>query len=218
MKTKVVVPSLASPSNALGPRHARWRWVLASLLGVPACGGTDFTTSPDGDGSGGTSASGGSGTGGSDGCAEGPLTFRLETVEPERNCIPTGSCANSWITIRDMDGTVLRTSTDCEMTCGECESVDCPDIACVQAPFDRPLSFRFDGSYLVESTCGGGSECLETACAPAGQYVAEFCLERALPPPEGSTECTPAGTTECFELPFSWPEAGEATLVVGEEN
>lgn len=219
MQTKVAALSSFPALVAMRPRHLAWRWVIASSLsGASACGGANFTTNEESDGSGGNSSSGGREAGGSEGCDDGVLTFHLETIEPDRNCIPTGSCAGSWITIRDANGNILRTSTDCEMMCDDCEVPDCPDVDCGRSLFDRVLSFRFDGSYFANSTCGGGSPCLETKCASPGEYLAEFCLERALPPPEGASDCTPAGTTECFELPFSWPESGEATLVVGEEN
>lgn len=166
-----------------------------------------------GGGSGGTATGGDTGSGGSGAeCASGSVVFEVRTDDPGFYCTPDNCQEEPWIRVKDELGRRLVIDPPCNPDCSQCQPVSClPEVCDNRTGFTGPLEREWDGVHYEESTCGNEITCNRSLCTPAGEYQAEFCLERNSTP--GDT-CTPSGEVDCVTQTFSWPSASrvQATL------
>jgi hypothetical protein len=86
------------------------------------------------------------------------------------------------------------TLNGCGLLCATCQMVSCHSCIALRT-FPIPGYQRvWDGSYFLEGTCNGNACMGPTACAPAGHYVANFCMQKGVPS-KGSY-----GDTGCLSL------------------
>jgi hypothetical protein len=171
-----------------------------TALAATACdGSTDVASSPDG---GGTDGGGGACTGG------GSIAFDLsvDSTDPvylggSQPPWPTSLGCPEWLTITTAAGQPLVVSR------GDCF------IGCVAAgpQTAAPQSFTWDGTYYPAPTnCSGPScSCTAPACAPAGNYVATFCVGYA--GPDAGTFASAPPT--CQQVTFTWPPSSATSSI-----
>lgn len=175
--------------------------------GGSAAGGSPGT---GGNASGG--ATGGTGTGGANGdaCAVGSVTLEVRSDTPEAYCTPP--CDKPWVKIFDELGRPLVLEPSCVPDCSQCIQMECPLEVCEpREAFSGSLERNWDGTHYAKDICGAEQECQRALCTPAGEYRAEFCLERNLTP--GST-CTPSGEMDCRSQTFSWPSTTPVQVTI----
>jgi hypothetical protein len=110
----------------------------------------------------------------------------------------------------------------CVLACDTCQPVFCH--SCI-ALTDFPASgFApvWDGSYFLQGTCNGNACMGPTACAPAGHYVASFCVQRGvtIQGPYGPGGCLPlsrldASSTQpmaCGSVEFDLPSTASLSV------
>jgi hypothetical protein len=184
----------------------RWLFVACSLSLLTACGGT---TNP-----GAATGTGGSGSGT---CASGSITFQVVPTAGASTvwCMgEAGSCTSNWLSIRDPNGNLLL-SNFCSTPCDTCMMMACPDLCRVPSPLDASgLTQTWDGTYFTQGTCGTGTACLSSQCAPAGQYTAEICgfADTTSDAGFGCTGATSSAAMTCVQKPFEFPSS--STVVV----
>jgi len=215
---------------------ARWLGVMA-LLGSFGCGGNTGSTAGDGggrgqDGSGsgdapsssdgaGAGDSGGADTGATDaGCVTGMVSFEIQAAAGATMgyCLGApGACSSNWLSIRPADGGAeLGIDMPCETMCNAaCQPIACTDQCAVPSRLgDGGAQTTWDGTEFFSSTCGAGIPCVNQACAPAGSYVASFCVYAAAAD-SGAFDCMGSSTPTCTDVPFAWPPAAGSGPVLG---
>jgi hypothetical protein len=186
---------------------------------------TGMTTG--GPGSGGSGGAGGStGTGGSGGgsCSNASVanvTFRLIPGGlPNSPGYCVGSCGASWVTIKTPDGHVVgNLDHGCFASCGDCQPVVCPAIACV-APHRLASGGEdrvWNGTLWAQSTCSSGSAnlaCVNQVCVQPGMaLVATMCGFPNMTP-DGGGFCSGGPTPKCVDVPFTYPTMNVVTGVL----
>jgi hypothetical protein len=118
------------------------------------------------------------------------------------HCIYSGTTTPlgpSWFQIQTTTGQTIPTSTACASACSSsCDVGGC--VQGVQAVTVGPsgISGQWDGRIHPPSMCTSQFvqvSCFETACAPAGHYVARMC----------AFECDNAGIAFCTQGEFDYP-------------
>ena len=80
------------------------------------------------------------------------------------------------------------TINGCGLLCDTCQEVFCHSCV-VLGIFTRLIYDRvWDGSYFLQGTCNGEACMGPTACAPAGHYVANFCVQKGVTAKEGLSD------------------------------
>jgi hypothetical protein len=140
------------------------------------------------------------------GCLLGSVTFRLG-ASPEADA---AYCAVSWnpdtgtlwLTLQSADGGPVPIAVPASLPmCSECGGGGGPigsGCSGLSGNAGTGLSLVWDGTVMSRSTCTippNTFDCYDSACAPAGHYLAHMC---ASSPPFSS----PA---TCVDVPFSYP-------------
>jgi hypothetical protein len=68
----------------------------------------------------------------------------------------------------------------CARLCDTCEFGFCHPCPAQLSPFANAISVTWDGSYFVQGTCDGTTCAGPSTCAPAGHYLATFCVHRGV--------------------------------------
>jgi hypothetical protein len=183
-----------------------------TLLALAACGGTSESGPPPGepdaskDDSGpvaheaGTEEAGAQEAGTVDaaaGCG-GNISFDLAVdssdpvyYEGPQPPWPAQNTCPGWLTIDSAGAALLLGRGDCDISCVASQ----PQVAAAK-------SLTWDGTYYpidTSSQAPGPGNCETPACAPAGNYVATFCVASSLGEPSGEAPPT------CKTVSFVWP-------------
>jgi hypothetical protein len=193
------------------------------LLGLSACGGAAFATGDDA-GSGGMTGSSGStsgastsggpasgsagsgSSGGSTSCsAFETITFEMSVAPGVEASYCYGDCLGDFVTIRGPNNEVLTIEQACLADCNVCQPMACPALCRAPSPLTTtPVTFKWNGTDWVNATCGANVSCEDSACAPAGHYVATLCAN--VVQAEMAPACIPSSQgAVCKDFDFDWP-------------
>ncbi|HEY4014485.1 MAG TPA: hypothetical protein VGM06_14185 [Polyangiaceae bacterium] len=190
--------------------HLRYALLFALPLGctgaitaAPLDGGSDASTADASTADGTTHDDAASDAG----CVTGSLDFviRLAAGAPSQFSLARpGTCGGTWLTITSA-GDPTQTfpfQHGCAADCSACQPVACPAVCPAGAMLgDAGAEITWDGTYYPPSQCGAqGLSCLDTLCAPAGDYVAQICAYSPSP--------------TCSAVDFTWPPAASASPIV----
>jgi hypothetical protein len=87
----------------------------------------------------------------------------------------------SWL---GMDTTAVWVTShpinSCALACDTCQPIFCHSCVILSPAPTTGLDVAWDGSYYLQGTCNGNACMGPTACAPAGHWVAKFCMPRGV--------------------------------------
>lgn len=140
------------------------------------------------------------------GCSLGPVSFELAVVNGDPGAYCTNFCEN-WLGFRNTagEGFALGHVMDCTPNCSDCTPVPCPGAACGYTAIPpEGLAASWAGAYQLDGTCGENVSCRETACAPAGPYIAVMCVYSGIGGPTDPCSLVEQKTI-CVQRPFDLP-------------
>jgi hypothetical protein len=117
-------------------------------------------------------------------------------------------CSAVWLTVTTSDGSPVTFSQGCAASCTDCVFVACPPVACA---LPQPMktdgeTTTWDGSDWRAGTCGAQmTTCRARTCAAPGKYIAHMCASRKSQDAGALSQCSPAPTQTCVDVPFAYP-------------
>ena len=143
------------------------------------------------------------------------VTFQLEYD----GLLCLGSvCGENWLTIADSNGTAIPFLPGV-IQCSECSRCDQQPNSCylgcpISPPYTGPESIVWSGGVYPSSTCGDGTGCTTSSCAPPGTYTATMCLHAATGDGgEDACDFAQQPKVPCKSFAFQWPPGPAATTV-----
>lgn len=188
------------------------------LTGGSSNGGTSASNG-GGVFSGGTSPAGSGGAAHNEECITGSVKLRMvpsPDLPPDYLC--DAGCGTGWLTVTDAKGAAaFSLFAACgSASCDSCAPLPCAAAACLPTPLTAEgNALVWDGTHLIEGSCGMKTACQRPACVPPGRYKAKACAALN----GGSNDmaanaCTPKAAQLCAEAEFDFPETSEVTLVL----
>jgi hypothetical protein len=124
------------------------------------------------------------------------------------------------VTIKTPDGRVVgNIDRPCLASCGDCQPVACPAIACV-APHHLASAgedIGWNGALWAQSTCmaaSGSLACVGQLCVqPGTPLIATMCGFPNMTP-DGGSFCSSGPTPKCVDVPFTYPTMNVVTGVL----
>jgi hypothetical protein len=128
-----------------------------------------------------------------------------------------GASCSDWLSIIPTGGAgALTIDQPCLATCGTCQPVSCPEIACAASPVPPAGEKRtWDGTFYASGTCGQALACVTPSCASPGHYIARMCADADSMPDAALGGCLGATSATCVDVDFDWPPAGGEATVIG---
>jgi hypothetical protein len=204
-------------ARASGNRTMRICASFLALLALAACGGTTQAGPPAGEADAATHPDAAKHD-------SGPATHDAGTIDAATTCggsisfdlavnasglvyygggqppWPAQATCPGWLTIDHAGQALILERGNCDHSCPAFQ----PQNAAAQ-------SLTWDGTYYPVTEPGGSQgPCEVSACAPAGNYVATFCIAAALGDGDASRQEAPP---TCKTVNFVWPPTGVSQVI-----
>lgn len=152
-------------------------------------------------------------------CAVGSVTFKM-VPEPGMadGYLCDAGCGSGWLTLTDAAGaSAFPIVSACgTASCDSCEIAPCAAAACLPTPLTaKGSTLTWNGTYLMQDTCGAKLACQRQTCMPPGKYKAKACAALSAGDADTGEGCLPrANATLCAEVEFEFPETDAVELVL----